>query len=87
MCDQLTGAASRTAQVDGLFDRAEPVAADGLGIGEVEPQAIGLDLAPGLLGVLAQDGPEGVVQEMRGRVGAPDRVAAVGIDLGARPSR
>ncbi len=71
------------AQVDGLFDGAEPVAADGLGIGEVKPQSIGLDLAPGLLGVLAQDGAQGVVQQMRGRVGAPDRVAPVGVDLGA----
>ena len=71
------------AQVDGLFDGAEPVAADRLGIGEVKPQAIGLDLAPGLLGVLAQDRAQGVVQEMRGRVGAPDRAAAVGVDPGA----
>ena len=74
-------------QVDGLFDRAEPVAADRLGIGEVEPQPVGLDLAPGLLGVLAENCPQGVVQKMRGRVGSPDGAAAVGVDPGARPSR
>ena len=81
MCDQLTGGGLEDAQVDGLLDGAEPVAADRLGIGEVKPQAVGLDLAAGLLGVLAQDGAKGVVQEMRGRVGAADRAAAVGVDL------
>ena len=70
------------ALVDGLLDGAKPIAADGLGVGEVEPQAVGLDLAAGLLGVLAQDVPQGVVQQMGRRVGAADRVAAVGVDLG-----
>ena len=82
MCDQLTAAASRTLQVDGLLDRAEPLAADGLGIGEVEPQPVGLDLAAGLLCVLAQDGAQGVMQQVRRRVGAADRLAAIGVDLG-----
>ncbi len=61
-------------QVDGLLDRAQPLAADGLGIGEVEPQPVGLDLAAGLLGVLAQDAVQGVVQQVRRRVGAADRL-------------
>ena len=75
------------AEVDGLFNRAEPIAADRLGIGEVKPQSVGLDLAAGLLGVLAQDVPQGVVQQMRGGVGAPDRAAAVGVDLGVYRAR
>ena len=79
MCDQLTGAASRTLQVDGLLDGAEPVAADRLGIGEVEPQPVGLDLAAGLLGVLAQDacGGRGAAGGSPcGRGGSPARRSA-----------
>ena len=66
---------------------AEPLAADGLGVGEVEPEPVGLDLAAGLLGVLAQVRVQGVVQDVRRRVGPADRLAAVGVDLGRRPGR
>ena len=50
--------------VHGVLDRAEAVAANSLGVAEVEPQPVGLDLAAGLLCVLAQDAPEGVVQQV-----------------------
>ena len=69
-------------QVHGLLDGAEPVAADRLGVGEVEPQPVGLDLAAGLLGVLAQDAVQGVVQQMGRRVSPADRLPAIGVDLG-----
>ena len=69
--------------VDRLLDRSEPLLADGLGVGEVEPEPVGLDLAAGLLGVLAQVLVQGVVQHVGGRVGASDRLPAVGVDLGA----
>ena len=66
---------------------AEPVAADGLGVGEVEPEPVGLDLAAGLLGVLAQVGVQGVVQDVRRRVRPADRLAALGVDRAPSPGR
>ena len=84
---QVTGSPLEDAVVDRLLDRREPLAADGLGVGEVEPEPVGLDLAAGLLGVLAQVRVQGVVQDVRRRVGPADRLAAVGVDLGRRPSR
>ncbi len=65
----------------------EPVAADGLGVGEVEPEPVGLDLAAGLLGVLAEVDVQGMVQDVRRRVGPADRLAAVEVDLGLDRSR
>ncbi len=82
MTVQLTGRGFQDALVDGLLDRPEPFAADRLGVGEVEPEPVGLDLAAGLLGVLAQVRVQGMVQDVRCRVGPADRLAAGGVDLG-----
>ena len=68
--------------VDGLLDLVEPLLADGLGVGEVEPEPVGLDLAAGLLGVLAQVPVEGVVQQVGRRMGPADGLAAVGVHGG-----
>ena len=62
--------------VDGGLDLAQPLRADGLGVAEVEPQSVRLDLGPGLLGVLAEVDVQGMVQDVRRRVGAADRLAA-----------
>ena len=70
-------------QVHGLFDDAEPIATDRFGVGEVEPQPVGLDLAPRLLCVLSQQVAEGMMQEVRRGVSAADRVATAGIHLSA----
>ena len=82
-----TSVAFQDAGVDGLLDGAEALAADGLGVGEVEAEAVGLDLAAGLLGVLPQVRVQRMMQDVRRRVRAADRLAAGGIDLGAWPSR
>ncbi len=63
---------------------AEPLAADRLGVGEIEPEAVGLDLAAGLLRMLAQVQVQGVVQDVGRRVGAADRLPPLGVDLGLR---
>ena len=65
----------------------ELLARDGRGIGEVEPQPVVVDLRALLLGVLAEVLLQGVVQQVRGRVGAADALAARGVDPGGRPSR
>ena len=80
--DQVIGSPLEDALVDRLLDGAEPLAADRLGVGEVEPEPVGLDLAAGLLGVLAQVDVQGVVQDVGRRVGPADRLAPLGVDLG-----
>ena len=70
--------------VDGLLDLFEPFLADGVGVGEVEAEAIRLHLAAGLLGVLAQVAVEGVVQEVGRGMGAADGLPAVGVHGGRR---
>ena len=57
---------------------------DLLVVGEVEPQAVGLDQRAGLLDVAAEHLAQGMVQEVGGGVVAADRVAAGDVD--ARPS-
>ena len=76
------GRAGHDQGVDGVLDQVEPFLADRLGVGEVEPQPVGLDLAAGLLGVLAQMPVQGVVQQVGRRVGAADRLSALGVDRG-----
>ena len=77
------GCCFKDPQVDSLFDGAESIAADRIGVGEVKPQSVGLDLAPGLLCVLSQDAAKGMMQEMRRGVGTTDRVTAADINLSA----
>ncbi len=79
---QETGSPFRTRWLTVCSIGLEPVAADGLGVGEVEPEPVGLDLAAGLLGVLAQMDMKGVVQDVRRRVRPADRLATLGVDLG-----
>ena len=51
-----------------------------LGVREVEPQQVGIDLRALLHGVRAEVVLEGGVDEVRGRMGPPDRGPPVGID-------
>ena len=87
-CFQLTGSAARTRVVHFVFDFRERLLIDRGGIGEIEPEPIVVDFRALLLGVLAQELLQGVVQNMRGGVRAANSRAAVGIDFGghARPS-
>ena len=78
------GRAGHHQRVDGFLDLVEPLLADCLGVGEVEPQAVGLDFRPGLLGMLAQMPVQGVVQHVGRRVSATDRLPPAGIDRGFR---
>src|SRR5712691_8659868 len=48
---------------------------------KIEPQAVWCHQRPGLLDVLAQDLPQGRMQEVRGRMVLADRLSAWGIDV------
>ena len=72
----------KDAFVDRAFNLLEPLFAHGLGVGKVEPQAVGLHLRACLLGVLAQVRVQGMVQHVRGRVGPADGLAALSVNLG-----
>ena len=69
---QPTGSAASTALVHFVFDLRQRVAIDGRGIGEIEPQPIVIDFRTLLLGVLAQEFLQGVMQHVRGGMGAAD---------------
>ena len=87
MVDQLTGAASSTFRLTALFDGMQTFAADGFRIGEIEPQAVGLDLAASLLCVLAQNAVKRVVQQVGCRMGAADGLPPIGVNCAHEPWR
>ena len=68
--------------VDGVFDRSESFATDCLGVAKIETKPVGLDLASGLLRVLAQDGSQCVMQQVSRCMGTADRIAPLGVNLG-----
>ena len=73
---QLIGSAGGDALGDVVLDGRQLVGFDWRGIAEIEPQPIVLDLRAHLMGVLAEVFLQGVVQDVCGRVGAANAVAA-----------
>ena len=63
-----------------VLDPNQLLLADGRRIGEVEPQPVVVDLRALLQGVLAEVLLQGVMEQVRGRVGAADALAALGVD-------
>ena len=63
-----------------VLDRGEFLGLDRRRVAEVEPQPVVLDLRAQLLGVLAEVLLQGVVQDVRGRVGPANALPAVRID-------
>ena len=70
--------------VGDLLDLGDLCVGDGLVVREVEPQPVGSDQRPGLLDVVAEHRPQGVVDEVGAGVVSPDRVAPGDIDAGRR---
>jgi len=73
------------ALVDQALDGLEVLGADGLGVGEVEAQAVGSHQGALLADAVAQDLTQGVVQQMGGRVVPLDLQASVPIHPGQDP--
>ena len=69
------------------FDLLDQLRADGRRIGEVEPQPIVVHLRALLQGMRAEMLLQGVMQDVRGRMGAADAGAAGGVDLGGQLRR
>ena len=76
----LTGAPAATRSATSFSIAASLRASTGLRLREVEPQPVVVDLRALLLGVRAEVLLQGVVQNVRRRVGAADRVAAGVVD-------
>ena len=76
------GIALQDGLVDEAADLSELVGGDGLKVGEVEAQAVGLHQRAGLVDMVAQDLLQGGIQQMGGAVGPHDGLAALHIHGG-----
>jgi len=76
------GDALQNGIVDDLIHLRKLLRGNGLKVGEVEPQPVGLHQRAGLMHMVAQHLLQCSVQQVRGAVGTPDALAAFGIDGG-----
>ena len=79
---QWIGSAAATRSATSCSIGGQLLGIDRRGVAEIEPQPIVLDLRAHLMGVFAEVLLQGVVQDVRGRVGAANALPALVIDAG-----